>query len=90
MNTPGLDKKGGKTLTRDGTKAVFVGQNTFKNGNKKGRFNKKGDHGKDGNNSNKGGPSNNKGKKKNSVIFPFKILSFIYIRINLPFSEIGR
>ena len=65
LNTPGLDKRGGKTLTRDGTKAVFVGQNTFKNGQKKGRFNKKGDHNKDGDNST--GKGNNKGKKKNSV-----------------------
>ena len=75
MNTPGLDKKGGKTLTRDGTKAVFVGQNTFKNGSaKKGRFGKKGDNGKDGDNSGnsgKNGQNNNKGKKKNSVSFPF-------------------
>ena len=70
MNTPGLDKKGGKTLTRDGTKAVFVGQNTFKNGPKKGRFGKKGDGNKDGdgtNTSGKGNNGGNKNKKKNSV-----------------------
>ena len=69
LNSPGLDQKGGKTLTRDGTKAVFVGQNTFKSGKKKGRFNKKGDQGKDGDNggnSSKGGQSK-KPKKNNSV-----------------------
>ena len=90
MNSPGLDQKGGKTLSRDGTKAIFVGQNASKAGKSKNWRNKR--NGKDndsGSNSGKNGQGKGgKSKSKNTSVRK----EFIYDRniLNQIYLEIGR
>ena len=65
MNSPGADKRGGKILSNDGTKAVFSNQNGFKNGSRNGPKNdwkKRGKKEKQGNQ----GKSNEQGSSSKS------------------------
>ena len=69
MNSPGLDQRGGKTLSRDGTKAIFLGQNGSKAQKSKNWRNKKNGGGDNdsGNGKNGQGKSNKSKNKTNSV-----------------------
>ena len=69
MNSPGLDKRGGKMLTFDGTKSIYSNQNGFKNGVKaKNDWKKRGQKEKGKANN---GQSNNKspGQSKSNQVF---------------------
>ena len=80
MNSPGLDQKGGKTLSRDGAKAIFVGQNASKAGKNKNWRNKKNGGNESGSGSGKNGQGKGgKSKSKNNSVSYFSSGEFISV-----------
>ena len=71
MNSPGCDRRGGKILSGDGTKALYSNQNGFKNGFRKNDWKKRGQNGKGKNG--KSNEGNNKSTKSNQQVLNLSI-----------------
>ena len=82
MNSPGADKRGGKIMSQDGTKAIFSNQNGFKSQREKGGKRGQGEKGKKNNQNNQTqGPSNKPNQPKAKKPKSDKVSSLIHSRM---------